>query len=245
MDKVQVVWLDTGASCGRVDSVARRFILEEGPLEDGQDVTVQMSRKKGTKAKKWRAKVVMLVEDDRAREPARKKRRTAPPAHIQRCQQQQQEDVFTFTTGHPPSPQGQTDQRTKETQERERAKAEELLWEKRREERLKEEEEWERRKAERLREEREWQRRREAQRMEEDEWEKRRKAREEEEMLNLLHRQKNGPLLDSSEDDSLEEIMASTPRKEQHPPLSVTIGYSPQTAATPDQVGKTIHDIII
>ena len=73
--------------------------------------------------------------------------------------------------------------------------------------------------------------------MEEDEREKRRKASEEGERQHL-HRQKKGTPSDDSEDDNLAERLANTPRKEQHTPLSVTMGYSPQTAATPDQVGK-------
>ena len=128
-------------------------------------------------------------------------------------------------------------------QTQERAKAEEWVWEERREDCLKEEEEWERRKVKHLQEEKEWQRRREAQRME-VEWEKRRKASEEEEKQ-YLHRQKKGTPSDGSENNSLAELLANTPRKEQQSPLSVTIEYLPQTAATPDQVGKIILYIII
>ena len=84
MDKIQVIWMDPGPSCGRVDTVSRKFILQEGILFDGQNVKVQLSKKKGSKAKVWNAKVVMMIDDDRAREPSskRRKKEAAVPAHI-------------------------------------------------------------------------------------------------------------------------------------------------------------------
>ena len=60
---ITVGWLNPGPSIAKI-SEGKEYVLDEGPLTDGQDVSVQLSKKKGSKAKIWRAKVVDLVEDN-------------------------------------------------------------------------------------------------------------------------------------------------------------------------------------
>lgn len=120
---VNVIWLDEGPSEGKISSVARRFNIDEGELEDGQDIRIQMSRRKDSKAKIWNAKVVKLVDDNRAREPGKKKKdtkeiakNTKPPrlrdpdmllhllSHIRKSMEKQQADDFCFSTENPAPP---------------------------------------------------------------------------------------------------------------------------------------------
>ena len=35
---VTVMWMDSGSSQGKIDSINQKFILEEGTLNDGQDL---------------------------------------------------------------------------------------------------------------------------------------------------------------------------------------------------------------
>ena len=72
---VQVEWLDSGPSKGKIDTINRRFVIDKGDLTKGQHVSVQMSTKKTSKAKVWKAKVVKTSLDDRPREPTRKRNR--------------------------------------------------------------------------------------------------------------------------------------------------------------------------
>ena len=75
---VTVRWVDPGLSQGKTDTVARKFIQDEGDLVHGQKVKVQLSRKKGSRAKVWNATVVDQAKDDRAREPPKKKVKEEP-----------------------------------------------------------------------------------------------------------------------------------------------------------------------
>lgn len=124
---VTVVWLDAGQSEGKVDTISRKFVLDEGDLREGQEVSVQLTRKKGSRAKVWRAKVVGQAADKRAREPplkkrkpaaeekshgtstqvSRKKKKTAdgrPPAHIRRSLEKLESDNFMFEVAPAPPP---------------------------------------------------------------------------------------------------------------------------------------------
>ena len=77
------IWLDKGKSQGKITSIARKFILDEGELLDGQVVAVQMSRRKDSKAKKWAAQVDNMTEDNRPKEPRRKRKtKEGPPTQI-------------------------------------------------------------------------------------------------------------------------------------------------------------------
>ena len=51
MASIIVKWLDKGVHFGKEDSVKRKFIIEEGELEPGQKVTIQLSSRKGSKPK--------------------------------------------------------------------------------------------------------------------------------------------------------------------------------------------------
>ena len=149
MEKIQVVWMDAGPSLGRVDTVARRYVLEDGPLVDGHEVHVQMSKKRGSKARIWNAKVVMLIDNDWAREPVKKRRkRDITPAHIRRCEEKQAEDQFEFTTGPPPDSMDKEEQLYDEKLRKRREEDEE--WERKMEMRKKEKEDAEQRHRRRL-----------------------------------------------------------------------------------------------
>ncbi len=104
MQNVTVAWIETG----EIGQVNRRFILDE---KDGQDVRIQLSKKKGTRAKVWHAKVINLTEDTRPRESTckkgRKKKQTAQEkseARILQCQEQQRDDVFEISLGASATP---------------------------------------------------------------------------------------------------------------------------------------------
>ena len=66
-EKVSVMWLDSGPSEGRIDTISRKFIVNDNKtekLKDGQLVEVRLSKKKGSKAKAWKARVVMSEKDE-------------------------------------------------------------------------------------------------------------------------------------------------------------------------------------
>uniref|UniRef100_A0A1X7TL39 Uncharacterized protein n=1 Tax=Amphimedon queenslandica TaxID=400682 RepID=A0A1X7TL39_AMPQE len=74
-EKVSVMWLGAGLSEAKIDKINRKFIVndnEKEELKDGQMVEVQLSRKKGSKAKAWKTEMVMLEKDKRARMPPKK-----------------------------------------------------------------------------------------------------------------------------------------------------------------------------
>ena len=72
---VTVEWTDPGQSQGKVDKISRKFILNEGKLSNNQEVRVQLSKKRESKARVWNAKVISETLDDRPREPAKRKRK--------------------------------------------------------------------------------------------------------------------------------------------------------------------------
>lgn len=101
MEKVTVCWLDPGSNQGKIDTISRGYVLDKGDLKDGQQVRIRMSKKKGSKAKIWNAHIIKLVDDDRPREPIRKRRPRRSKEeklhdHLRECQQRQDEDDFTF-----------------------------------------------------------------------------------------------------------------------------------------------------
>ena len=73
---VTVEWTDPGQSQGKVDKISRKFILNEGKLSNNQEVSVHLSKKRGSKARVWHAKVISETLDDRPREPAKRKRKS-------------------------------------------------------------------------------------------------------------------------------------------------------------------------
>ena len=69
-------------------------------------VRVQLSKKKGSRAKVWTSEIVAPPNvDKRPREPKKKKEKGSknPPDHIKKMTQLK-EDEFTFSTGSPPPP---------------------------------------------------------------------------------------------------------------------------------------------
>ena len=87
-----VKWIDEGAHFGKTDNIARCFIIDKGELKEGQKVRVQLSKKKGSRAKVWNGEIVAPPNvDKRAREPMKKKKESVkekgsknPPAHIKK-----------------------------------------------------------------------------------------------------------------------------------------------------------------
>ena len=80
---------------------------DKGELKEGQKVRVQLSKKKGSRAKVWTGEIVAPPNvDKRPREPKKKKEKGSknPPAHIKKVLTQLKEDEFTFSTGSPPPP---------------------------------------------------------------------------------------------------------------------------------------------
>lgn len=254
MPNVSVVWLDPGPSLGRIDSVSRQFILEEGSLEDGQEVRIQMSKKRNSKAKVWRAKVVNLSEQDiRPREPRKKKKANdqEPPAHIRASMQKMQDDDFQFMIGEAPTchHKGQEKDNDKNSkpkedgheEEAERARRKQEEWKleamrqqeeehsKRLERWRKEEEEWKNWKLKRLRDEKEM----------EEEFQ-RKKQRLEDELFQLEEECGEARLNNSV------ELFSPHKSPGQQPPVTVNIGYSPKTTTvhtTP--VGQSQPSVVI
>ena len=153
MASIIVKWLDKGVHFGKEDSVKRKFIIEEGELEPGQKVTIQLSSRKGLKAKIWNAEVVSNAEKDtRPRESIKK----TVPAHIKKSFEKLSNDDFTFELSAAPRVRRDLEeeklQKRIEKMRRE-VEEEEKLFQQRREKRRREEEEeeekWKKRREER------------------------------------------------------------------------------------------------
>ena len=231
VSNVQVLWLDSGPSNGKIDTISRRFVLEKGDLHEGQIVRVRLSTKKCSKAKVWKAKIIKLSEDDRPREALRRKKKVTTtnnlPAHIRKSLQKLSEDEFCFTTASAPLPithQEMEDEDKRRKRKREDDYEDNLRQEKRRKEdqedkmrqerRKKEDEEDKARRERRRREEEEYQERRQRQLEEEEQWRTQKKE---------LSNHSNDPNI------SFELFSpASTPIKS---PIEFRIGYSPKPPA--------------
>ena len=175
---VTVRWVDPGLSQGKTDTVARKFIQDEGDLVHGQKVKVQLSRKKGSRAKVWNATVVDQAKDDRAREPPKKKKskknqqtkEKKPPAHIRRSVENLENDEFEMEIGNVPPPTLDGEKQQENTAHPEKEDEEKRLAERRR---LEEEEEYQWRLLERKKEEDEYQRMLQRRKEENEEYQRR------------------------------------------------------------------------
>ena len=177
-------------------------VSSSGELREGQKVRVQLSKKKGSRAKVWTGEIVAPPNvDKRPREPKKKKKESVKnkgsknlPAHVRKALTQLKEDEFTFSTGSPPPPIRIDLTSTKQLEEKKRSekhKREEEAKEREEKERLRqaEMEEENKRREIRCREEAEeerWQRRQDERRrleMEEEErWQKKREEWKQEEL---------------------------------------------------------------